>query len=82
MTTELSTELRRPHQKVGDTAVDYSEHLWQAQPERWKCLTCGAITKTIPPEVPTPVDWLPERYEKVTKDERALVPFVAGKGMS
>jgi hypothetical protein len=43
---------------------------------RWKCGLCGALTN-VPPVYPTPVDWLPVDYEKLTEEERELAgPYV------
>jgi len=34
----------------------------------------GALTK-VPPRFPTRKDWEPDRYEKLSEEDRALCPF-------
>ena len=54
--------------------LDFSDHVWLWLKGRgvWKCGTCGAVTAKRPP-VPTPPDWMPEVYERLTKEDRAAV---------
>lgn len=52
------------------------EHVWHWKKThgRYKCVLCGAITKR-----PIQVDLgelMPDRYEPLTNQERALCPFV------
>jgi hypothetical protein len=64
------------YQTVKAKMVDRADHVWaKTQGGRYKCMTCGAITQS-PPAYPTPDDWRPERYERLTAGERELVPFV------
>lgn len=53
---------------------DRKDHCWFQTPNgRWKCATCGAVCDQ-PPAYPTHRAWLPPRFEKLTDEERALVP--------
>ncbi len=57
-------------------SLDRADHVWfERRKGGWKCLLCGAVTDLIPPDYPTDKDWIPARYDKLTKDERALAPF-------
>lgn len=56
--------------------IDRKDHVWHNRHNRgWKCLLCGGITLELPPDYPTADDFTPIRYEPLTKEERALVPF-------
>lgn len=37
----------------------------------YKCVLCGAITPSAPP-YPTDPEWLPQRYEALTDEERTM----------
>jgi hypothetical protein len=53
-----------------------TDHVWFQSGTRWKCCICGAITLAEqPPDHPTPEDWLPHTYEKLTEFERCLCPL-------
>ncbi len=54
--------------------VDRSKHCFAFLGGRWKCLLCGGITRQLPPN-PEPADWIPDRYEPLTDEERQRVPF-------
>ncbi len=61
-------------QKAGQRKVDRKDHVWRADKTHgYKCVLCGALTKTPPPH-PTPMDWMPDHYELVTKDDELLCP--------
>ena len=63
-------------QQTGQKRLNRSEHVWyhRAKSGTWKCVLCGAVCSK-PPECPTPKDWMPDTYESLTKDERALYPY-------
>jgi hypothetical protein len=48
-------------------------HVWQLRGTDYKCVTCGAITKS-PPKRDEEEDWLPERFEPLTEEEKKLCP--------
>ena len=50
------------------------DHIWRFCKDHWKCVICGALTK-VPPRFPTRKDWEPDRYEKLSEEDRALCPF-------
>jgi hypothetical protein len=63
--------------------IKRSEHVWFRLVRKglfagYKCCVCGALTRREPPDRPTPEDWMPERYEELTPDERAMSPFRGG----
>jgi len=53
---------------------DRKDHLWAKVPDGpgFKCVLCGAVTPTRPPSYPTPGDWMPARYERLTDQDRSL----------
>lgn len=51
------------------------DHIWEYRGLDYKCLLCGGITTKSPPPAPTPSWFVPERYEPLTPDERALIPY-------
>lgn len=55
--------------------LDRADHVWTTHYGRsgWICCLCGALT-TRPPDYPTPGDWLPTEFVKLTDAERALCP--------
>ncbi len=56
------------YQIVGQKArIDRAYHVWKRHKDKtWKCVICGGVVK-----IPT-VNELPDRYEKLTEDEKAL----------
>lgn len=48
----------------------FVEHHWFTTEKGVKCALCGAVARERPPS-PTPEEWTPERYERLTDDERA-----------
>lgn len=54
---------------------DRTRHIWQEGRfrEEHKCVLCGAVTQQPPDDEDT--EYIPERYEKLTPEERALCPF-------
>lgn len=50
-----------------------ADHVWlyYIDRNRWKCVLCGAIC-VHPPKYPTPPDWMPDRYEKLTEEEQVM----------
>ncbi len=61
-------------QTAADRCPDRKDHVWVGVCKHFKCVLCGAITLRKPPPYPTPEDWLPDTYETLTLDERALCP--------
>ena len=62
-------------QRPSDRHCDRKDHVWQEQPGRWKCCLCGAVVADRPPPAyPTPVLWLPDRFEWLTEPEKRLCP--------
>jgi hypothetical protein len=66
------TTLPRP-QRTGDVKVKRSDHVWFSRKDGFLCVLCGALCSK-PPAFPTPAEWMPDRYEALTKEERALCP--------
>ena len=52
-----------------------SDHFWiiPAKGSDFKCARCGTVSND-PPQLPTPPDWMPDRYEPLTAEERAQCP--------
>lgn len=65
-------------QKAGKKSLNRSDHVWMEQRGGYKCCLCGAIC-VIPPDYPTPHDWMPNKYEQLTRDERDKAPLLAIK---
>ena len=59
---------------IGPNRDDRKDHIWIKLGDAYKCALCGAVTRKLPP-FPTPLVWLPERYEKLTPEEREMAPF-------
>lgn len=55
---------------------DRSDHIWFRKDGKWKCALCGAITRSKPSR-PTPPNWMPERYDELTPEDRSHAPFEA-----
>lgn len=69
-----TTNIVLPPQSPKSKELDRTEHVWsKAVRGYFKCVLCGAVTDH-PPQRPTPEDWYPDRYEKLTAKERALCP--------
>lgn len=66
----MGTPYQRPKQQATPNRTD---HVWFKTNGVFKCCLCGAVTRR-PPHYPTPPDWSPLRYERLTDDERALCP--------
>lgn len=68
----------RRFQQVGDKQPDRTDHVWRGLGTvtivGWKCVLCGGVTNKTPPFYPTPTDWVPEKTEKLTDEERAMCP--------
>jgi hypothetical protein len=62
-------------QSVLEKRLVRSDHAWHSEARRGlhKCCLCGAITHETPPDFPTDKTWMPERYEKLTEEDRELV---------
>ena len=57
--------------------VNRKDHVWRRVRDGWKCVLCGAVAcATHPPEYPTPKDWMPDRYAKLTQTERDMCQAV------
>ena len=64
----------KAYQTIQDDEVDRKDHCWvHLKNGDYKCVLCGALT-VQPPVYPTPRNWIPRRYEPLTKDERNLCP--------
>lgn len=63
-----------PYQNVNMKRPSRKDHVWIKYDECFKCCLCGAVSKRVPPNCPTPSDWMPDTYEPLTEQERALVP--------
>lgn len=66
------------YQTTDTPKPDRTDHVWikVINKHEFKCCLCGAVTNTIPPNYPTPMEWIPKLgYEKLTPAERELVPF-------
>jgi hypothetical protein len=52
-------------------------HVWhyRKKEKNWKCVLCGAVSAN-PGEELVKEDWMPERYEPLTDEERNLSPYV------
>lgn len=59
-------------QLATDPEPKRTDHVWTQSGHRWKCVLCGAVTLSIPPDYPTPDHWQPHSYEKLTGAERDL----------
>lgn len=59
---------------------DPKDHIWHYFPKRklHKCVLCGALA-AMPPAYPTDPEWLPDKYEALTQDERDLAPTQLAK---
>jgi len=67
-----------PPQKVRDKKVDRKDHVWypcksKERDTDWICVLCGAVCATMPP-YPTPQEWMPLRYDRLTVEVKALCP--------
>jgi len=67
------------YQKVGDDGLKRYDHVWFKRNGRWKCCLCGAVTRKMPPphrllSDKTADTWLPQTFESLTDQERALCP--------
>lgn len=64
-----------PYQTVGQPGrPDRSDHVWFATGTRFKCCLCGAVCFE-PPPYPTPLHWVPPRFElPLTPEELLLCP--------
>lgn len=60
-------------QKVGQRKVDRKDHIWFKQDNIFKCCLCGATTG-VPPNYPTPPDWVPKTFQLLTAEERLMCP--------
>jgi hypothetical protein len=67
--------------QVADAArkrqLNRAEHVWtKRRGGQWVCVLCGAVIKDgIPPNVPTPVEWMPDLYVRLSDEDRARCPF-------
>ncbi len=54
---------------------DRSRHIWRKRfaTENFKCCLCGAIA--VKPPENHDLAWVPERYEKITGEDREAVPY-------
>ena len=60
------------YQKFGTKKPDKSDHIWtRVKNDGCKCVLCGAAT-SVPPDYPTPKDWMPKSFEPLTEEERDL----------
>jgi hypothetical protein len=71
LVSEAIEYYQMPIQLVGVEGIDRKDHVWTRRGVCWKCVLCGATTFSDPPEYPTPEDWTPRRYEKLTESERS-----------
>lgn len=65
-----------PPQMPTDLEIDRKDHVWierQGKRPRFKCVLCGAVTDK-PPDSPTPQNWNPQWYEKLTPQDRTACP--------
>ncbi len=64
-------------QVVGQKLLDRAgRHVWCKLADGrklFKCVLCGALAKK-PPNFEQEEDWVPERYEPLTDEERRLCP--------
>lgn len=60
-------------QKVGQSKVDRKDHCWRRRGTKYLCVFCGAVTAS-PPNYPTPDGWMPERFDKLTDEDRLACP--------
>lgn len=51
--------------------ADRKDHLWHLRGNSYLCLLCGAVTMK-PPSYPTPNNWMPDKYEALTDEDREL----------
>ena len=69
--------MRRNYQSPTDRRVGRGDHCWFPHDAGFKCVLCGAVILSgTPPPCPTPKDFLPDTYERLTSGERALLPYV------
>ncbi len=61
------------YQTVTTRSPNRADHVWLIKPTGARCVLCGAVCDK-PPLFPTPVDWLPDRYELLTPEDRKLCP--------
>ena len=56
--------------------AEYQDWIVRKNGTRFKCVLCGALTKSgeAPPNLDEDESWMPEFYETVTGDDRALCP--------
>ena len=67
--------IKMPSRKVTRTDCIWREIRSAGAEPLWRCVLCGAVCHQ-PPDFPTPKDWLPLRYDKLTAEDRALAPFI------
>jgi hypothetical protein len=53
---------------------DRKDHIWYKREKDFKCILCGGICR-IRPFYPTPQEWMPDTYEKVTAKEKAMCRY-------
>lgn len=70
---------RRPYQTPDRPGgVDRTDHVWVGRGDGYLCVLCGGVTAGPPPGYPTPAGFVPERFVRLTKLDRARCPFVPG----
>ncbi len=54
-----------------------TDHIWfRDGKDRWKCCLCGGVYRgKKPPPFPTPKEFIPDTFELLTDEERAVAPF-------
>lgn len=69
------TDSHKP-QQPSDQSIDRSDHVWlKTGRYESKCVLCGGVCKNPPPPYPTPDDYNPLRYEKLTVEEKSIFPY-------
>lgn len=67
--------------QVADAArkrpLDRKEHIWtKRRGGQWICCLCGGVIKDgLPPDLPTPVSWMPDLYVALSAEDRSRCPF-------
>ena len=63
-----------------DMTLDRMDHVWSKRKgmRYWRCVLCGACAD-CPPPYPTSLFYTPDRYDKLTDEDRKLSPFPGAK---